>query len=210
MKPWKTLASDGKWTLRQRDAEFMVQAEGKIVMTSRRHGGEDELAQVACARISGPAPKVLVGHLGFGFHLRATLDALPDSAKVLVSEASPRVIEWNRGALAELHGHALEDHRVEVVQADVQATLFKHRGAFDVVLLDLDQGPFATTAHDYEALYSLGGLSSVRASMKPGGRLAVFSGATHPGFNKRLREVGFHASVEKTGDGTHLMFLGDL
>jgi hypothetical protein len=41
MKPWKTLATDGKWALRQRDSEFMVQVDGKILMTSRRHGNED-------------------------------------------------------------------------------------------------------------------------------------------------------------------------
>ena len=45
MKPWKTIATDGKWTLRQRDHEFMVQVDGKILMTSRRHGSEDELAR---------------------------------------------------------------------------------------------------------------------------------------------------------------------
>ncbi|MFO0595314.1 MAG: hypothetical protein U0228_08420 [Myxococcaceae bacterium] len=211
MKPWKTLATDGKWTLRQRDAEFMVQVDGKILMTSRRHGSEDELARIGCARVAGTSnPHVLVGGLGFGFTLRAALDVLPDGAKVTVSELSQRVVDWNTGALAEVHGRALEDHRVSVEVGDVQRLLSKHRNAFDVVLLDIDNGPFPVTVEDNETMYSVGGLSSVRASLRKGGRLAVWSAGTHPGFNKRLREVGFSASVEKTGDGQHLVFIGDV
>lgn len=210
MKPWKKIATDGKWTLRQRDAEYMVQLDGKIFLTSRRHGSEEVLARVGCARLMASAPKVLIGGLGFGFTLRAALDALPDSAKVVVSEVSPAVVEWNRGALAESHGNVLDDPRVEVIVGDVQTVLHKHRGTFDVVLLDLDNGPFGGSIEDLQSLYSVGGLSSVRASLKEGGRLAVWSSTTHPGFNKRLREVGFEASVEKTGDGSHLIFIGDL
>lgn len=210
MKPWKTLATDGKWSLRQRDTEFMVQVDGKILMTSRRHGSEDELARVGCARIATPNPRVLVGGLGFGFTLRAALDVLPDGAKVVVSELSEKVVEWNRTALAEMNGQALEDPRVTVELGDVQRTLSKNRGAFDVVLLDIDNGPFPVTVQDNASMYSIGGMSSVRASLRPGGRLAVWSASTHPGFNKRLREVGFTPSVEKTGDGQHLVFIGDL
>lgn len=210
MKPWKTLATDGKWTLRQRGTEFMVQVDGKILMTSRRHGSEDELARVGCARINSSHPKVLIGGLGFGFTLRAALDCLPDGAQVTVSELSQRVVDWNQDALAEMHGNALEDHRVQVDVGDVQRLLSKNRGTYDVVLLDIDNGPFPVTIEDNETMYSIGGLSSVRASLRPGGRLAVWSASTHPGFNKRLREVGFHASVEKTGDGQHLIFIGDL
>jgi spermidine synthase len=210
MKPWKTLATDGKWALRQRDSEFMVQVDGKILMTSRRHGNEDELARVGCARINDSHPKVLIGGLGFGFMLRAALDCLPDGAQVTVTEASQRVVDWNAGALAEMHGHALEDHRVQVDVGEVQRHLSKNRGTYDVVLLDIDNGPFAVTIEDNESMYSIGGMSSVRASLRKGGRLAAFSASTHPGFNKRLREVGFHASVEKSVDGQHLIFIGDL
>lgn len=208
MKPWKTLATSGKWTLRERDAEFMVQVDGKILLTSRRHGNEAVLARIGCARLDTHRPHVLIGGLGFGFTLRAALDELPPDAKVTVCELSPAVVEWCRGALAERNGHALEDPRVEVEVADIQRVLSKHRGAFDVALLDLENGPFPVSVQDDATLYSVGGLSSVRASLKKPGRLAVWSGGQHPGFNKRLREVGFTASVEKTGEG--LIFVGDV
>lgn len=210
MKPWKTLATDGKFTLRQREQEYMVLSEGKILLNSRHHGSEKELARIGFARIDTGSPKVLVGGLGFGFTLRAALDVAPDLTKVIVSEPSKTVVEWNRGTLASLNGHALDDPRVTAVVGDVQHVLSAHRRGFDVVLLDLDNGPFAVDIDDDQSMYSLGGLSSVRASLRSHGRLAVLSAGTHPGFNKRLTEVGFTASVQYVGDGDSLVFIGDV
>jgi spermidine synthase len=210
VKPWKVLATEGRWTLRQRDTQFMVQVDGKILSTSRQHGEEATVAHLACARLNAAAPRVLLGGLGFGYMLRALLDALPDLAKVTVAEHTAPLIAWHRGPLASLHENALEDHRVTVENKELATVLFKHRATFDVVVLDLDDSPFPSNAEDHQELFSLGGMSSLRASLRSGGRLAVSSSATHPGFNKRLREVGFTASVEKLGTGGHLVFLGDL
>ena len=210
MKPWKTLATDGKFSLRQREREYMVLSEGKILMTSRQHGAEKDLARIACARLETDVPRVLVGGLGFGFTLRAALDIAPDLAKVTVNEPSKAVVEWNRGALALLNDHALEDPRVSVEVGDVPHVLSKHRRGFDVMMLDIDNGPFAVDIDDEQSLYSIGGLSSMRASLKSGGRLAVLSAGTHPGFNKRLTEVGFTASVQYVGEGDSLVFIGDV
>ena len=210
MKPWKTLATDGKFSLRQREGEYLVLQDGKILISSRHHGHEPELCRIGCARLQHGSPKVLVGGLGFGFLLRAALDATPDLAKLTVCEPSKAVVEWNRGPLAALNEHALEDPRAEVEVADVQRVLSKHRKGFDVILLDLDNGPFAVDIDDDQSLYSIGGLSSVRASLKPGGRVVVSSHGTHPGFNKRLAEVGFTPSVQYVGGGDALVFVGDL
>lgn len=210
MKPWKTVATDGKFSLRQREREYLVLSDGKILMSSRHHGSEGELARIGFSRLATDTPRVLIGGLGFGFTLRAALDASPDLARVTVNEPSKAVVEWNRGPLASLNGHALDDPRVTVEAGDVQRVLSKHRRGFDVILLDIDNGPFAVTVDDDQSLYSIGGLSSVRASLKSGGRLAVVSAGTHPGFNKRLVEVGFSASVEYVSGGDALVFIGDV
>lgn len=209
MKPWKTVATDGKFSLRQREREYLVLCEGKILMSSRHHGAEAALARIGFARLDTATPRVLIGGLGFGFTLRAALDVAPDLTKVTVNEPSKAVVEWNRGTLASLNGHALDDPRVTVEVGDIQRVLSKHRHGFDVILLDIDNGPFAVDIDDDQSLYSIGGLSSVRASLKSGGRLAVVSAGTHPGFNKRLTEVGFSASVEY-GAGDSLVFIGDV
>ena len=51
--------------------------DGKTLMSSRRHGSEDALAALACPHLRSPEePHVLVGGLGMGFTLQATLDLL--------------------------------------------------------------------------------------------------------------------------------------
>jgi spermidine synthase len=208
MKPWKTLATSGVFTLRQRDREFMVLEQGKIVLTSRTNGTEEDVARIAFARLDTHSPRVLVGGLGFGVLLRAVLDRCPDLGEVIVNEPWAPLVEWQHGPLGVLNGNSLEDPRVSVETDDVQVTLSDHRKGFDVILLDLDNSPYAVDVKDDMSLYSIGGLSSVRASLRPGGRVVVASAATHPGFNKRLTAVGLQASVEPLGAG-HLVFIGD-
>ena len=96
---------------------------------------------------------MLVGGLGMGFTLRATLDVLPPDATVVVAELVPAVVEWNRGPLGPLAGHPLKDRRVQVDVGDVAATLRASRQRFDAVLLDVDNGPAAFTASHNTRLY---------------------------------------------------------
>ncbi len=64
----------------------------------------------ACAHVGeAESPRVLVGGLGMGYTLRATLDALPPGGHVVVAELVPAVVDWNRGPLAPLAGRPLDD-----------------------------------------------------------------------------------------------------
>ena len=147
MKPFEllaqTLSPDGTVIkLVRRDDEFIILVDGAILMSSRMHGSEDALATFACQRVRTlQQPCVLIGGLGMGFTLRATLDLLPQHATVLVAELVPAVVEWNRGPLGPLARHPLQDKRVRVVTEDVFATLSSRRDHFDAVLLDVDNGP---------------------------------------------------------------------
>jgi spermidine synthase len=211
MQPLKTVASEGSWTLRSRGDEFLVQVDGRMLMTSKRHGSEEALAEVGCLRLDYSADelRVLVGGLGFGFTLRAALNVVPRKAQVIVVEVSPAVVAWNKTLVGHLAEHPLDDPRVDVITGDVLRIVSKNRGGFDAILLDVDNGPFAVTKDDNQALYGLVGLANMRAALRPGGRLAIWSAGAQGGFVKQLREAGFRPSVEKTGDGKHLIFVGD-
>lgn len=208
MKPLKTLGTHGEWTLRQRDQTFMVQHEGRVVLSSRNDGHEGDLVRLGFSRASAADARVLVGGLGFGQLLRAVLNEVGDGARITVLEPSPAMLAWNRGPLAELSENALEDDRVTVQGGDPLSYLANHRGAFDVVLLDLDAGPFDVDAQDDLSMYSLGGMTCIKAAMASGGRVTAASRSTHSGFNKRLTACGFTASVEKVGE--RLYFFGDV
>jgi spermidine synthase len=197
MKPWETLGrarlADGtELTLVRHPSEFAILVNGQTLMSSRMHGSEEALARLGCDRArTMRSPSVLIGGLGMGFSLRAALDTLPPTARVLVAELVPAVVEWNRGPLGMLAGHPLDDPRVQIEVGDVAATIRSSRARFDVVLLDVDNGPLAMTAASNAVLYTNQGIAAARAAVRPGGILAVWSATDDRPFEHRLRAGGF-------------------
>jgi len=212
----QTVTADGTvLKLARRDNENIIFANGKSLMSSRMHGSEEALATLACRRVGTlEHPCVLIGGLGMGFTLRATLDLLPPDAMVVVAEMVPAVVEWNRGPLGPLAGHPLEDKRVRIEMGDVAVTLRSGHGKFDAVLLDVDNGPTAFTASDNAWLYDDRGIAAARTALKMDGVLAVWSARDDRKFEKRLRYGKFAVQVErvrgrlKKGGPHHTIFVG--
>jgi spermidine synthase len=212
----ETTTPDGTdMKLVRRDREYIILANGKSLMSSRMHGSEEALATFGCRRARTlEQPSVLVGGLGMGFTLRATLNFLPADATVVVAELLPAVVEWNRGPLGPLAEHPLKDKRVRVEVGDVRVALGSGPGRFDAVLLDVDNGPSAFASSDNAGLYDNQGLASARDALKTGGVLAVWSAREDRKFEQRLRYAGFTVQVErvrgrlKKGGPHHTIFLG--
>jgi spermidine synthase len=200
--------------LTRRDREYVILANGKSLMSSLMHGSEEALATLACPHLRAiEEPSVLIGGLGMGFTLRATLDLLPADAVVTVAELVPAVVEWNRGPLGPLAGHPLTDKRVRIVVGDVGGVLSSSRGTFDAILLDVDNGPAPFTADANAGLYDDRGLANARAALKEHGVLAIWSAWDNRKFEQRLRYAKFHVVVEhvrgrlKKGGPHHTIFL---
>lgn len=220
MKPWESIGEtttpDGtSLTLTRHTSEYVILANGKSLMSSRMHGSEEAMATLACRRARTLSrPCVLVGGLGMGFTLRATLDLLPPGASVVLAELVPAVVEWNRGPLGPLAAHPLKDRRVRVEMGDVADILGASRRRFDAVLLDVDNGPAAFTESDNAGLYDNRGVAAARDALKSDGVIAVWSAWDDRKFEQRLRHAGFSVEVErvrarlKKGGPRHTIFLG--
>lgn len=220
VRPWELLgethAPDGTLlTLTRQGGEYVILANGKSLMSSRMHGSEEAAATLACRHVrTQERPHVLVGGLGMGFTLRATLDLLSPDAIVTVAELVPAVVEWNRGPLGPLAGYPLKDKRVRVAAADVAVVLRANPGCFNAIVLDVDNGPAAFTASGNAGLYDDRGVAAARAAMAIGGVLSVWSARDDRKFERRLRHAGFDVKVErvrarlKKGGPRHTIFLG--
>lgn len=196
MKPRELLGSarvPGGDDLRlfRRDGDFMIVLGGNELMSSRLSGSEEALAVMACARLRGRAPHLLIGGYGMGFTLRAALAALGPDARVTVAELVPEIIEWARGPMAALTAGCLDDPRVELVAGDVAEAIASARARFDAILLDVDNGPDGLTRAANDQIYSLKGLASAKAALKPGGIVAIWSAAPDAAFSRRLKHAGF-------------------
>jgi spermidine synthase len=212
----QTVLADGSvMKLVRRDDEYIMLVGGAVLMSSRMHGSEEALASLACERVrTREQPSILIGGLGMGFTLRATLDLLPADATVLVTELVPAVVEWNGGPLGPLAGHPMRDKRVRVETGDVAATLSSRSGQFDAVLLDVDNGPAGFTASSNAKLYDHRGIAAAHAALKTAGVLAVWAAQDDRKFEQRLRDGGFEVQVQrlhgrlKKGGPRHSIFLG--
>jgi spermidine synthase len=182
----------GELRLFRHDRDFMILLDRNELMSSRMAGSEEALATMSCARISDAArPQLLIGGYGMGFTLRAALAALPADAGVTVAELVPEIIEWARGPMQDLAAGCLDDPRVRLVHGDVAEVIQSSRGAFDAILLDVDNGPDGLVRDANDLLYSEQGLRAAKAALRPGGVLAIWSAAKDDAFARRLKRAGF-------------------
>jgi spermidine synthase len=205
MKPWilldsATIPGGGELHLYQHIRDFAIRVGREELMNSGAHGSEEALATLAYARLRPRAQRrVLVGGLGMGFTVAAALRDLGADGRLTIVELVPAVVAWNRGPLAHLAGDPLADPRVSVQVGDAADVIARTRGtpaeAYDLILLDVDNGPHALTASTNHRLYGTVGLTSAHRALRPGGVLAVWSAGPDAAFTRRLRQVGFHAEL---------------
>jgi spermidine synthase len=187
----------GELQLYRRGDDFFISLDGKELMTSRMHGSEAVLAELACTPIAKRVKaRVLVGGLGMGYTLAAALSGLQDDASVIVAELVPAVVQWNRGVLGALAGHPLNDSRVIVQESDVCIPLKNEQGGFDAVMLDVDNNPRSLTQKSNDWLYSDTGLPVICAALRRQGVLTVWSTGPDSAFSLRLRNAGFRVQVK--------------
>ena len=197
MIPLEHLASahapDGEeLRLMRRGDDFMIVLDRNELMNSRMSGSEEALATMTAERLGDrAAQRWLIGGYGMGFTLRAALGVLGPDARLTVAELVPEIIDWARGPMAALANGCLDDPRVHIVLDDVAELIARGRGAYDAILLDVDNGPDGLVRDANDRLYTPVGLAAARAALKPGGVLAVWSAAPDKAFAARLHRAGF-------------------
>ena len=170
---------------------YEITLDGAFLMASHGSHAERAMAGLAYDRLGERRDglTVLVGGLGAGHTLRAVLD-LDGVDRVVVCEIGAQVVEWNRRWFADANGQAVDDPRVEIEIADVTAVLQAARESFDLVLLDVDNGPGWLASPSNARLYGASGLASVRAALRPQGVAAVWSPAPNPTFESEVAAAG--------------------
>ena len=211
-QPWQTIETvdtpDGVLELRRRgEHDFLIVINNRVLMNSSANRSETALGELACKAVATrPRPRVLIGGLGMGLTLRAALDSLLKTARVIVAEVNPVVVKWCRDHLAELTGNAVDDPRVTIKINDVSAVIKKAAQShdaerFDAIILDLYEGPHARTDAVNDPFYGSRALKATAAALSPGGVFAVWGESPDTAFEKRLVAAGFSVNVQRPGRG---------
>jgi len=174
------------------DFFIKISSGGGELMSTRKHGSEDALGALPCRRLKNrESARVLIGGLGMGFTLAAVLREVGPGAEVTVAELIPEVVEWNRGPLGEYSAYPVNDPRTRIHIGDVGKLLRRARARYDVIALDVDNGPEGLTTSSNDWLYSEKGIVAAQEALRPGGILAYWSAGPDQAFHDRLRRCGF-------------------
>ena len=170
----------GEVALRRRGEVLELVVDGAFAMDTVDTATEQLMARTALDEVPHPR-RVLDGGLGLGFTARAVL-ADPRVERLDVVELAEPLVRWAReGLVAELAG--LEGPRCSLHVADVLDVLHGRagpRGPWDLVLLDVDNGPGFLIHEGNAALYGGAGLAAAREAVRPGGALVVWSSHRAP------------------------------
>ncbi len=177
-----------------KDGRFMIRANGLELMNGFCHESEAALGAFAAGLVPTKGARFLVAGLGLGYTAAALLEALDDAGEVTVVELSSAVIDWfhrhvKASVLPGSHGN------LAVVNADV-ADLLRARGRFDVVILDVDNGPEPLVTAANAGLYSADGLRALHGCLSDCGVALLWSGFKSAAFAARAEEAGFAVTCE--------------
>jgi spermidine synthase len=218
-QPWQTIdkvdTADGALELRKRgERDFLIMIDNRVLMNSHANRSEIALGERACGAVaSRPRPRVLIGGLGMGITLRAVLDSLPETARIVVAELNRAVVAWCRGPLAGLTHSAAIDPRVTVVIEDVSAVIAKAArpgvDRFDAIIIDLYEGPHSDTDATNDPFYGSRALKTTAAALSPGGVFAVWGESPDAAFEQRLDSAGFAVERQRPGRGglRHVVYM---
>lgn len=191
--PWTlidaVMENDTLLELYGKDGMFMIRANGRELMNGFCHESETALGRLAAQVAPSRGPRILVGGLGLGYTIAALTDALGSTGAITVAELSGAVIDW-------FHRHVKpsvlpdECDNLTIVHGDV-AALLAAGDRYDVVVLDVDNGPEPLVAAGNAALYAPGGLRALHARLSDNGVALLWSGFESTAFAAGAAEAGF-------------------
>jgi spermidine synthase len=165
-----------------------LRVNGVFVMDTLETGSEKGLATAALKQVENPR-KVVVGGLGLGFTLHEVL-ADQRVEKLVVVEIEDALVQWMRDGTVPHGPSYLADQRLSVMTADIRVAMAEATpAAYDLILLDIDNGPGFLVYADNEAVYQRPFLDQARRALRPGGALVIWSAGETPDLQAEMREV---------------------
>jgi spermidine synthase len=171
-------------------AVLELRVNGVFVMDTQECSTEVELARATLAEVEHPA-RVLVGGLGLGFTAHEVL-ADRRVERLVVAELEEALVQWFRdGTIADaVPGPHLADERLVIACASVQQVVAEARdAAYDLVLLDVDNGPDFLVHEDNAEIYRADFLGEVARVLAPGGVAAVWSASRSSDLEQAMESV---------------------
>jgi len=201
--PWELVASahhaDTLLELFAKDGVFMLRANGLELMNGFSHDSETAFGNLVADLAPKAAPDILIAGLGLGYTLAAASAALGRRGTITVAEFSPAVIDWFERHVRATVLPAMPEN-VTIRESDAIAHL-RSGARYDLILLDIDNGPEPFARASNATLYDRSGLDLLRGALNAGGRVLLWSGFRSEGFEAIARDAGFSVARRIVANG---------
>ena len=170
-------SSRGEVVLRRRDGRILeLRVNGVFVMDDEETSSERALARAAVDAVGEVLLplRVLVGGLGLGFTL-GELQRDPRVGEIVVVEIEEAVVDWHLEGLIPGGSELLAAAGTTVVVDDVAAVIRASVAAFDLILLDVDNGPRYLVHEQNAQLYREEFLRTSTRALAAGGAVCVWA-----------------------------------
>ena len=165
-----------------------LRANGVFVMDTAEFATEQALATAGLELVDEPRD-VLVGGLGLGYTMHQVL-ADRRVERCTVVEIEEALVGWLRDGTVPHGPTMLADERANPVVGDIAVVIGEARDAsYDLVLLDVDNGPGFLVHDSNAAIYERPFLEETLRILRPGGVVAVWSMDRSEALEQALRDV---------------------
>ena len=188
---------NGELILRVGAAGYEIIVDGQFLMSSASGASSVALVEIGLSKIAiRDGLQVLIGGMGLGFSLQTALSNRAVS-EVTVVELEAEIIQWHRRGLIGDTWQWVADPRAKIVNRDLLGFIDDCRQTYDLIALDIDNGPDWLCHEANARLYGENYLQRLREMLKPQGTLTMWSAAPSLQLQRRLHQVfGNVAEVE--------------
>lgn len=165
-----------------------LRVNGVFVMDTLETSTERQLASAALRQVESPRQVAIAG-LGLGFTLHEVL-ADTRVEHVAVVEIEDALVQWMRDGTVPHGPSYFADERLQVITADIRMAMAEATpGRWDLILLDVDNGPGNLVYDDNAAVYEPTFLGQVSDALAPGGAVVVWSASDSPALREAMSDV---------------------
>jgi spermidine synthase len=201
--PWRLIDSvqdaDTHLELYVKDGIYMIRANGLELMNGFAHDSETAFGHLVRELAPNASPNILIAGLGLGYTLAAASAALGSRGTITVAEFSPAVIGWFE---RHVRASVLPEMPKNIIIRETDAIAHLKSGLrYDLILLDIDNGPEPFTRPSNATLYDRAGLDLLRSAVGKGGCVLLWSGFQSAGFEAMAAEAGFSVTRRVVANG---------
>lgn len=155
--------------------EYELMINGVFIMASYNSLSSELLVRNAVDQLNIEKGSLLIGGLGLGYSVKEACLHTEKINSITVVELNSDVIECNLTVLHSLNGKYLSDKRVELVNADFIKYIYSTENKYDIICMDIDNGPMLIVNESNKDAYSTLFFQRVFKVLNTGGVFVVWS-----------------------------------